>query len=140
MDPLMTTSFGERPRPARAAGAVRVSTQMSRLPSPMNREKRCEKQRFFIRTPSLSVWPNGGQMGGEKNTFHTRRATNKRYMGQPPLTGAFHTPCRRTGQTMKHQKLCPIIIYYLSSLSKHLLMGYPGNVDRRAGNRYHNRD
>src|SRR5438105_13589913 len=71
---------------------------MSRLTSPMNREKRCEKQRCFIRAPSLSVWPDVGQTGGEKDTFHTRRAMNKRCMGQPPLTDALHTPCRRTGQ------------------------------------------
>src|SRR5712691_11189750 len=54
---------------AKAAGAVRVTTQMSKLTSPMNREKRCEKQRCFIRTPSLSVWPDVGQTRGEKDTF-----------------------------------------------------------------------
>src|SRR6266849_117282 len=99
---------------------------MSRLTSPMNREKRGEKQRCFIGTPSLSVWPNFGQTGGEKDTFHIRRATNKRCMGQPPLTDALHTRGLRTGQARKHhiqpppgyspcqaaQSICPWSVNY----------------------------
>src|SRR5437016_13136552 len=45
---------------------------MSRLTSPMNREKRCEKQRCFIPTPSLSIWPRLARREEKKYLPHTK--------------------------------------------------------------------